>query len=63
MKKWMKHRNRQAKRQLIEHHDLIWRLGEFYTSEYVLHNQPWILEVPFHKFLERQLKGGNRRAS
>lgn len=30
---------------------LLEQLGQFYTSEYVKKNQPWILKRPFHEFV------------
>jgi hypothetical protein len=30
------------------------RMADYYTSEFVKKNMPWIREIPFHEFLERQ---------
>ena len=30
------------------------RLGTYYTSEYVKTHQPWIREIPFARFVERE---------
>jgi len=30
------------------------RLGRYYTSEFVRKVMPWVTEVPFHEWLERQ---------
>jgi hypothetical protein len=35
--------------------ELLERYGIYYSSEYVAKNQPWILEVPFVEWVERQL--------
>jgi hypothetical protein len=35
--------------------ELLERYGTYYSSEYVMKNQPWILEVPFFEWVERQL--------
>lgn len=40
---------------------LLDKLGEFYCSEYVALNQPWIREIPFEQWVERQLKGGQTK--
>lgn len=34
--------------------DYVERMGQFYSSEYVAKNQPWIRELPFHEWLERR---------
>ncbi|WNQ09833.1 hypothetical protein MJA45_19690 [Paenibacillus aurantius] len=34
---------------------LLEKYGEFYCSLYVAKCQPWIREVPFHEWVERQM--------
>lgn len=34
---------------------LLEKFGEYYCSRYVALNQPWILEIPFHQWVERQV--------
>ncbi|WP_438432000.1 hypothetical protein [Gorillibacterium sp. sgz500922] len=40
--------------------ELLEKYGEFYCSRYVAKNQPWILQIPFGEWVERQL--AERRA-
>lgn len=35
--------------------ELLEKYGEFYCSRYVAKNQPWILQIPFGEWVERQL--------
>lgn len=35
--------------------ELLERLANFYCSEYVEKNQPWVREIPFDQWLDRQL--------
>lgn len=35
--------------------ELLESLGEFYTSEYVAANQPWIRKIPFEEYVNRLL--------
>jgi hypothetical protein len=34
---------------------LLDKYGAYYSSQYVAKNQPWILEVPFYEWVERQM--------
>jgi hypothetical protein len=36
--------------------DLLNSLGEFYSSEYVAKNQPWILEMTFEQYVQREMR-------
>lgn len=33
-------------------------LGDFYSSEFVARNMPWIRQMTFEQFLEREIRGG-----
>jgi hypothetical protein len=35
--------------------NLVDKLGRFYHSEYVSKNQPWVRQIPFPEWLQRQL--------
>lgn len=35
--------------------ELLNRLADFYSSEYVAKNEPWIRQIPFHEWLGREL--------
>lgn len=37
--------------------ELLDRYGNYYTSEYVAKNQPWVLKIPFYEWVQRQLNG------
>lgn len=34
--------------------DLLERLANYYTSEYVTKNMPYLREIPFHEWLRRK---------
>ena len=36
-------------------HQMSEKLATYYHSEYVLKNQPWILEIPFQNWLQREM--------
>lgn len=36
--------------------ELLDKLGDFYASEYVQNNQPWLREKPFHLWLEQEIR-------
>jgi hypothetical protein len=40
---------------------LLEKYGEYYCSQYVAKNQPWILKVPFHEWVDRQVNERSRR--
>ncbi len=48
-------KKRKISRVVVEHHDQLWKLGEYYNSDYVKLNMPWIREIPFWQFVERQM--------
>lgn len=37
------------------HDKLLDKLGDFYTSDYVAKNQPWVIQTPFHEWVDRHL--------
>ncbi|KIL37952.1 hypothetical protein SD70_29630 [Gordoniibacillus kamchatkensis] len=38
--------------------DLLYSLGEYYSSQYVEKNKPWVREIPFAEWMQRQLNSG-----
>lgn len=36
--------------------ELLHRLGEFYSSEFVEKNMPWLRQMAFEQFLEREIR-------
>jgi hypothetical protein len=61
LKLWLN--KRKFRKNVIEHHDGLWKLGEYYNSDYVKLNMPWIRMIPFWEFVERQMgREGERGA-
>lgn len=36
--------------------ELLEKLGEFYNSEFVVKNMPWIRKMTFEEFVQRELR-------
>lgn len=43
--------------------ELLELYGEYYTSDFVEKNMPWIKEIPFGEWLDRHMREGEKHES